>query len=478
MAKLTGNIEFTGSLGGVTAYRMKGCDRIVLRRTAGPTKHQINNNPRYKRTKENKQEFGGVAKAAKHFGRSFAWLRRLADYNFQPTLNKVTKAVQKLDQHSVRGERNIFYSQHHDMLKGFNLNKYHPFDTIVQKPVTCTIDKEACSVTVNLPSLQRGINLNLPWPTPRFHFVVSLGVCDDLVFDGTAYGEYRMSNPQAMVVETAWQPADKPYAGETVTVQLKHPELVHNQSSLVVAIGIVFDMSHRAFGNDRYELHSLTGSAKILDLAVANPAPQPTLQLPVAISVPERAELADSADMLELLEQRKQANIVEGFKLQADETQDSSGNFYAAINVNHSRLWEVFCRLVSSLPGNEVCCVLKPGNEEPVTTGSHHKQQVLAALMEYSLELGNDPSLSFAVLLQTKDTQVKLLVNQSKYLQYWGVNRKGFEKQMRQLDIRPVANLEFVDAYPMVTEPLSKFFPNARDATTVIQQVTAALRGN
>ena len=474
MAKLVGNFEFTGSLGGVTAYRMKGCDRIVLRRTAGPTKHQINNNPNYARTKENKQEFGGVAKAAKHFRRSIGWLDRLADYNFQPTLNKVTKAIQKLDSHSIRGERNVFYSQHHEMLKGFNLNKYHLFDTIVRKAVTCTIDSGACSATVTIPSLQRGINLNLPWPTPQFRFVVSLGVCDDLLYDGTTYNEQHMSHPQTVDVETAWQRADKPYAGETVTLQIKHPELLHDQSSLVVAIGIVFDMSHRSFGNERQQWQSLTGSAKILDLAIAKPLPQPTLELPQTIRVPEPAELEGSSDMQELLQQRQQARIVQGYELQVNE--DDPGSFYATINVHHSDLSGTYRTLIASLPGDNISCILKAEDEAPVTTGYIPKRQLLNELEKYRTELACDTSLSFGCLLQTKNGLVKLMITQSKYIQYWGTDQKRFEKQMQSWGIRPVQQLEFVDAYPMVTEPLSKFFPGARDAKTVVRELVHALR--
>ena len=474
MAKLEGNFEFTGSLGGVTAYRMKGCDHIVLRRTAGPSKNQVKNGSNFVRTRENYQEFGGVAKAAKHFRQALSWLHRLADFNFQPKLNKVTKAIQRNDQISGRGKRNILYSQNYEMLKGFDLNKYHQFDSIVRKPVTCTINSETCAAVVTIPSLQRGINLNLPWPTPQFRFIVSLGVCDDLLFQEGEYREHNMSDPQASTVETAWQRADAPYAGEALTIQLPYPGLLQDQSSLVVAIGIEFDMSHRVFGNERAQ-RSLSGSAKILDLARATPTPQPTLELPKTIRIPEPAELEESADMQELLQQREQAQIREGFELQVNETPEQPDAFYAAINVNHSRLWDVFMQLAAGFSKGEMSCIISVEGEAPVTTGSFPKQQMLTELRKYRLELTNDTSLSFGLLLQTEDAMIKLWVTKSKYIQYWGINQTMFEKQMRMRGIRSVPGLEFVDAYPMVTEPLHTFYPGARDARTVVKKLLKTL---
>jgi hypothetical protein len=152
------------------------------------------------------------------------------------------------------------------MLIGFNLNKYHLFDSIVRKTVTCTIDRESGSAVITLPSLQRGINLNLPWPTPQFRFVATMGVCDDLLSDGDQYPEHNMNHAQGVTAETQWYPASKRYAGENLTIHIHRPELLHEHSSLVVTIGIVFDMSHRSFGEDSQRRYH-TGSAKVLDLA-------------------------------------------------------------------------------------------------------------------------------------------------------------------------------------------------------------------
>lgn len=491
MAKLSGNFEFTGSLGDFTAYKMKGCDRIVIRRKAGPSKQKINNDPSYVRTKENKLEFVGVAKAAKHLRYALSWLPDLADYNFQPSLNKVTKAIQKLDPYHLRGERSVLYSQHHEMLKGFNLNKYHSFDSIVRKPVTCTIDRETCTAVVTIPSLQRGINLNLPWPTPQFRFVVTLGVCGDMLHNGSEYDEHRMDYDQCETAETAWQPADKPYKGETLTLQIKDPAILHDDSSLVAGIGIVFDMTHRYFGNERQDARKPTGSAKILELA--NPIPvscrtlQPNLELPQTIHVPQPEEVEQDEEVYEALQKRQQARIVEGYEFQHNETESLEQHsntdaeplpktFSATINVNHSDLWRIILTMAGSFPDKTVTCTIQQGKETPVIAGTAHWYKLVKELENYSVELANDTSLSFGLSVQTAAGITKLWVTGNKYIQYQGTNREQFRLWMQRLDIRHVARLEMVDEYPMRTLPLQQFYPNTKDAKTVITALSNALR--
>ena len=199
------------------------------------------------------------------------------------------------------------------------------------------------------------------------------------------------------------------------------------------------------------------------------------LELPITIRVPEPSEMEHREDIHELLQKRKQARIVEGFDLQPNDTQQLPFKFYAAINVNHSRLWQVFEALAHTFPDEEISCVLGTEDEEPVTTGYYPKQQVLNELLKYKTELSSDASLSFGLLLHTREVLVELFVTEAKYIKYWGSNKEAFVQAMLALDIRPVQKLEFVDEYPKITEPLRKFVPNARHAKTVIHHIKEAL---
>ena len=107
MAKLEGDIQFTGSLNNLSAYKMRGSDKIILRKKGGPTKKQIKHSKNFENTRRNNMEFGGRAMAAaaiKHCLHPFGFL---ADHNITATLNALLGAIQKMDTTSGWGKRHV-----------------------------------------------------------------------------------------------------------------------------------------------------------------------------------------------------------------------------------------------------------------------------------------------------------------------------------------------------------------------------------
>jgi hypothetical protein len=80
MAKLAGAILFTGSLGAVSAYRLKHSGTIVLRSKGGATREKIRKAPEFINTRRNNQEFGKCAKAAA-IRPALHPLRQIPDHN-------------------------------------------------------------------------------------------------------------------------------------------------------------------------------------------------------------------------------------------------------------------------------------------------------------------------------------------------------------------------------------------------------------
>src|SRR3954469_13623744 len=107
MAQLVGEILFTGSLQNLSAYKMRGTDKIVLRKKGGPSRKQVKHSPKFERTRMNNTEFGGRAKAAQHIKRILHPLMFLADYNITGPLNALLQPIQKMDTESDLGKRHI-----------------------------------------------------------------------------------------------------------------------------------------------------------------------------------------------------------------------------------------------------------------------------------------------------------------------------------------------------------------------------------
>ena len=59
MGKLTSLITFTGSVGGLTAYRFKGSDTTFIRTKAGPSRDRLKNGPEFVNSRRSGTEFGG-----------------------------------------------------------------------------------------------------------------------------------------------------------------------------------------------------------------------------------------------------------------------------------------------------------------------------------------------------------------------------------------------------------------------------------
>src|SRR5205085_685492 len=123
MAQMDSGFNFTGPLGNVSAYRMKGVDKVILRSKGGPTKERIKSDPRFRVTRLNNSEFGGRSKASKLIRRMFWPLQSVADFNLAGPLTALAKAIQAMDSISELGKRSILFSKNGQPLEGFNLNK-------------------------------------------------------------------------------------------------------------------------------------------------------------------------------------------------------------------------------------------------------------------------------------------------------------------------------------------------------------------
>jgi len=236
MAILKG-IEFTGSLGELSAYKMKGSDKIILRKKGGPKRNQLMNSKNFERVRENMSEFSGVGKTVKAIRYSLTNVKRLAEHNFTCSLTSICKKIQKLDEAGVNGRRGILLSQHRYMLAGFRLNKRYPLVSIVTGPIDCTLNRETKSAVIELPQLIQGVNLNLPWKQPLYRFSMSLGIVPDVVYEGEGYND-RMEEWADVKLDTGWQVHTEPSQAQTLELKLNLPTPLKDSQTLVFAIGI------------------------------------------------------------------------------------------------------------------------------------------------------------------------------------------------------------------------------------------------
>lgn len=259
MATLHSLIDFTGTIGNVTAFRRNGTGKTYLRQASGPTRKHILHAPAFQVTRELNNEFRACTMLTSGIRQAIFPLKHLGDANFTGALNKLAKKIQTLDTEGIRGERNIFLSRHRHMLTGCSLYQERPFDGILRHPVSVQTDRANASANIIIPALIPDVNLFLPGKGLFARFVVTLSTVGDVVYsDKTPHrmDQYRMTHHHI-----PWLHVED--AADAVTIPLQLDPGLPEQVSLVLSIGIETGRPDR-FGE--MELMKKTGSAKILEV--------------------------------------------------------------------------------------------------------------------------------------------------------------------------------------------------------------------
>lgn len=230
--------EITGTFGKISVYKMRGIERPIVRTKGGASREKINKSPRFALTRMNNREFGDASCAASDIRLALFHVRHLSDYNFSPKLSGMCRKIMKLDESHPLGYREVIFSAHRHLLDGFSLNKTTLFDSVIRHPLACNIDRENCSVTVNIPALAPDFNLFLPWTLSLYRIVVGLGI----VADGAAYagaspqpGQDAIYAPPAY---TPWLINTQPTENFTLTTQAGDPTKLATSRTLIVSVGI------------------------------------------------------------------------------------------------------------------------------------------------------------------------------------------------------------------------------------------------
>jgi hypothetical protein len=237
MAKLTGTMEFTGSMGSVSAYRMRGVDKIVLRQKGGPGKQQIKNSPAFELTRRYNEECKGRMLLVKHINLAMQGVRHLYDYNCSGDMAAVCQQVQAADNSNPLGSRSVLLSQAGFLLEGFTINKYQPFDTVVKYPLAAAIHRASGTASVSLPELVPGLHITNPKQQPLYRLVFVLGLVPDIIYDESwkAYRPLPQAGTGRVVVHTAWYTAGENCPAQEIALQLTDYQPMEGQSLLVSA---------------------------------------------------------------------------------------------------------------------------------------------------------------------------------------------------------------------------------------------------
>jgi hypothetical protein len=195
------------------------------------------------------------------------------------------------------------------------------------------------------------------------------------------------------------------------------------------------------------------------------------LALPPTIRTARPDEVTTpNEEILNRLKARKYATIVEGYTLQQNPEAGAPFHYFSEINIDNPRLWDLFCALVRILPA-DLCLIYGHIDDEPAYGRYMPREEMLQKLSPYQLELTQDGFLEFGVIYQDDQQLQEVFVKKAKYLQWWGVNEAPFRQVMQAFGLIEVEGLNFIDDFPLATEPLKLHHPEARETEELLKEL-------
>ncbi|GAA0734421.1 hypothetical protein GCM10009430_49390 [Aquimarina litoralis] len=199
---------------------------------------------------------------------------------------------------------------------------------------------------------------------------------------------------------------------------------------------------------------------------------KPSLELPKTLRAPEIDEVPMNSSVSERLKLRETAKIVEGFKIlpkdNNPENKELAFKFYAEINIDNSKLWDLILELSKQMP-DKISLIFNHSDCDPEYGKYSDRNQTIDFLSKYKTEIISDTFIDIGMIFHSDSELIEIFVPESKYIKFWGVNQESFLKSMNKFDLKEIDGIEFVDEYPKVREPLRFFDKNTIDSNELIE---------
>lgn len=185
MAKQKGPIKYEGTIGDIRHFRIKGLKGYYAGMKGGPTANQIKNAPEFERTRENMNEFGGSAKAAKSLRNGLAQaMQGIADPYVTGRLTAIMKRINLEDQTEARGYRAILISEQSQYLKGFNFNKNASLSNVLKASVYVYTDMPG-EIIYTISDLDPRTQIAAPLGATHFRLIYAACIISDFEYNST-----------------------------------------------------------------------------------------------------------------------------------------------------------------------------------------------------------------------------------------------------------------------------------------------------
>ncbi len=244
MAKQRGHIKYTGTLGEVRHFKIKGNKGFYAGLVGGPTAEQVKTAPGFIRTRENMSEFAACAMAGKSVRVGLSSLmRQMSDSRLAGRLTAIMKKINIEDGSEARGQRAVLVSQQPQYLRGLDFNRNLSFNGIFAAPFILTANVDRNETELSVPAFNPLNSINIPVGATHFRLINAISLVSDFVYNSTT-GAYEPSDPglnEASQIEySTYIPVNSTTAPITLTATLPGAPSIPTTVAVLGSIGIEF----------------------------------------------------------------------------------------------------------------------------------------------------------------------------------------------------------------------------------------------
>ena len=267
MAKQTGLTRYSGSMGGVRHFKIKGLAGDFAGMNGGPSGDQIKTAPEFARTRENMNEFGGCATAGKSIRTGLSQvIKQMSDPQMTGRLTGVIKKINLEDQTEARGYRAILISQEKQYLIGFAFDRNVSLEGHFTAPYSYANTTARDAATFTVPAFNPANLVNAPAGATHFRLINALACVSDFAYNEQT-GTYEpidvANNELSDVAYSSYLPLNAALTTVTaITATLPGTPTLTADASVIFCIGIEF---FQEVGTNYYLFNS--GNAlKVIDI--------------------------------------------------------------------------------------------------------------------------------------------------------------------------------------------------------------------
>ncbi|TKK65435.1 hypothetical protein FC093_20200 [Ilyomonas limi] len=245
MARQTGLTRYSGTMGGVRHFKIKGLSGDFAGMVGGPSGDQILTAPEFERTRENMNEFGGCATAGKSIRTGLSQvIKQMSDPQMTGRLTGIIKKINIEDETEKRGRRAILISQERQYLTGFAFDRNVSLEGVFTAPYTLNNTPARDSGTLTVAAFNPANLVNAPAGATHFRLIVALACISDFEYNDQT-GSYEpidaANNELSYVAYSGYLDLSAAIATSTVvTATLPGSPTLTADASVLFCVGIEF----------------------------------------------------------------------------------------------------------------------------------------------------------------------------------------------------------------------------------------------